>query len=81
MSVLESLPLIRLPESWPLPVVATLAMASLAALDLVGAYAAKEWAEQQNTLALLLGAALLAVARTLQPDEVNGRLRLLAEPA
>lgn len=56
MSVLESLPLIRLPESWPLPVVATLAMASLAALDLVGAYAAKEWAEQQNTLALLLGA-------------------------
>ena len=27
------------------------------------------------------GAALLAVARTLQPDEVNGRLRFLAEPA
>jgi predicted NBD/HSP70 family sugar kinase len=27
------------------------------------------------------GAALLAVARTLAPDEVNGRLRFLAEPA
>ncbi|WP_377641866.1 hypothetical protein [Oryzobacter terrae] len=56
MAVLDQLPLIRLPEHWPLPVVATLAMAALAGLDLVGAYAAKEWAEQKNTLALVLGA-------------------------
>ncbi|WP_392542445.1 hypothetical protein [Oryzobacter telluris] len=56
MAVLDSLPLIRLPESWPLPVVATLAMAALAGLDLVGAFAAKQWAEEKNTLALVLGA-------------------------
>ena len=56
MAMLETLPLIRLPESWPLPVVATLAMAALAGLDLLGAYAAKEWAEQGNTLALGIGA-------------------------
>ena len=56
MALLDQLPLIRLPEAWPLPVVATLAMVALAGLDLVGAYAAKEWAEQKNTLALVLGA-------------------------
>lgn len=56
MALLDQLPLIRLPETWPLPVVATLAMAALAGLDLIGAYAAKEWAEQKNTLALVLGA-------------------------
>lgn len=56
MATLDHLPLIRLPESWPLPVVATLAMAALAGLDLAGAYAAKEWAEQRNTLALVVGA-------------------------
>lgn len=56
MAVLESLPLIRLPESWPLPVVATLCMVALAGLDLLGAIAAKEWAEKQNTVALALGA-------------------------
>lgn len=55
MSVLDHLPLLRLPEGWPLPVVATLAMAALAGLDLVGAYAAKQWAEEKNTLALVLG--------------------------
>lgn len=55
MAVLESLPLLRLPESWPLPVVATLCMAALAGLDLLGALAAKEWAERQNTVALALG--------------------------
>lgn len=55
MAVLESLPLLRLPESWPLPVVATLCMAALAGLDLLGAIAAKEWAERQNTVAIALG--------------------------
>ncbi len=61
MAVLETLPLIRLPDSWPLPVVATLCMAALAALDLLGAIAAKEWAERQSTLALGLGALAFVV--------------------
>ena len=61
MAMLETLPLIRLPDSWPLPVVATLCMAALAALDLVGAFAAKEWAEKQSTVALGLGALAFVV--------------------
>ena len=56
MAALESLPLIRLPESWPLPVVAALCMAALAGLDLLGAVAAKEWAERQDLAALAFGA-------------------------
>jgi len=56
MAMLDALPLLKLPASWPLPVVATLCMAALAALDLFGAFAAKEWAEKQNTVALGLGA-------------------------
>ncbi len=39
-----TVPLLRLPESVPAPVIATVAMAALAGLDLVGALAAKEWA-------------------------------------
>ena len=53
---LDALPLLKLPSSWPLPVVATICMAALAALDLFGAFAAKEWAEGKNTLALGAGA-------------------------
>ena len=56
MAMLEALPLLKLPASWPLPVVATVCMGALAALDLFGAFAAKEWAEKQNTVALGLGA-------------------------
>ncbi len=56
MAALDALPLLKLPSSWPLPVVATLCMAALAALDLFGAYAAKEWAESKNTAALAVGA-------------------------
>ena len=56
MSVVDALPLLKLPGSWPLPVVATLCMSALAALDLVGAFAAKEWAEKQNPAALAVGA-------------------------
>lgn len=55
MAALDVLPLIKLPASWPLPVVATLAMAALAGLDLLGAIAAKEWAERQNVTAIALG--------------------------
>ena len=61
MAMLDTLPLIRLPESWPVPVVATLCMAALAGLDLIGAIAAKEWAEKQSTLALGLGALAFVV--------------------
>ena len=59
MSALPALPLIRLPSDWPLPVVATLAMA--AGLDLLGAMAAKEWAERHNTAALGFGLLAFAV--------------------
>ena len=55
MAALDVLPLIKLPASWPVPVVATLAMAALAGLDLLGAIAAKEWAERQNVTAIALG--------------------------
>ena len=54
---MSALPLLRLPDSWPLPVVATLAMAVLAGLDLAGAYAAKAWAEKGSGPALGLGVA------------------------
>ena len=56
MATLDALPLLRLPTTWPLPVVATLCMAALAGLDLVGAFAAKEWAENRSAVALGLGA-------------------------
>ena len=56
MATLDALPLLKLPASWPLPVVATLCMGALAALDLFGAFAAKEWAESKNTMALGVGA-------------------------
>ena len=56
MAMVDALPLLKLPASWPLPVVATLCMGALAALDLFGAFAAKEWAEKQNSVALGLGA-------------------------
>ncbi len=55
MSALDVVPLIKLPSSWPLPVVATLAMAALAGLDLLGAIAAKEWAVRHESVALGLG--------------------------
>ena len=45
MSAHELFPLIRVPAGWPVPVIATVAMVLLAALDLAGAVAAKEWAE------------------------------------
>ena len=55
MAALDVIPLLKLPASWPLPVVATVAMAALAGLDLLGAIAAKEWAERQNVTAIALG--------------------------
>lgn len=54
-------PLIRLPESWPVPFSATLAMVCLATLDLLGAVFAKEWADHGGWRALLLGAGAFLV--------------------
>jgi hypothetical protein len=56
MAMLDALPLIKLPSTWPVPVVATLSMAALAGLDLFGAFAAKEWVETKNSAALGVGA-------------------------
>ncbi len=61
MSTIRSLPLLPVPESWPLPVVAVLAMAALAGLDLLGAVAAKEWAERGSLLALAGGVTAFVV--------------------
>ncbi|RKT79799.1 hypothetical protein DFJ68_3277 [Terracoccus luteus] len=61
MGVTDVLPLIKAPESWPVPVVATLAMVALAGLDLGGAVLAKEWAEQGSVRALVVGAGTFLV--------------------
>jgi hypothetical protein len=50
--------LIRAPQSWPQPLVAVLAMALLAALDLAGAVAAKEGVERRSPAIAGLGAVL-----------------------
>ncbi len=61
MSVTDVFPLIKAPEAWPVPVVATLAMVCLAGLDLAGAVLAKEWAENGSVRALVLGAGAFLV--------------------
>jgi hypothetical protein len=61
MSTADVFPLIKAPEGWPVPVVATLAMVLLAALDLVGALFAKEWADNGSVRALVLGAGAFVV--------------------
>jgi hypothetical protein len=61
MSVTDLFPLIKAPEAWPVPVVATIAMVCLAGLDLVGALFAKEWAENGGIRALVLGAGAFVV--------------------
>ena len=61
MSTADVFPLIKAPEAWPVPVVATLAMVLLAGLDLVGALFAKEWAEHGGVRALVLGAGAFVV--------------------
>ena len=61
MSTADVFPLIKAPEAWPVPVVATLAMVLLAALDLVGALFAKEWADNGSVRALVLGAGAFVV--------------------
>ena len=53
--------LIKAPDAWPVPVVATLAMVLLAGLDLAGALFAKEWAENGSIRSLVLGAGAFLV--------------------
>ncbi|WP_076260117.1 hypothetical protein [Intrasporangium flavum] len=55
MSVTDVFPLIKVPDAWPVSVVATLAMVCLAGLDLAGAVFAKEWASHGSVRALVLG--------------------------
>ena len=55
MAALDVIPLMKFPASWPVPVVASVAMAVLAGLDLLGAIAAKEWAERQSIAAIAFG--------------------------
>jgi hypothetical protein len=43
--LISALPLVKAPETWPLPLVAVSAMFLLAVLDFAGALAAKEWAD------------------------------------
>lgn len=57
MSAHHLFPLIKVPDGWPVPIIATVAMICLAALDLAGALAAKEWADNGNLRAMVLGAA------------------------
>lgn len=61
MSVTELFPLIKAPAGVPVPVIATIAMVLLAALDLAGAVAAKEWADNGTVRGLVLGSASFLV--------------------
>ncbi len=59
--LVEALPLLRAPQSWPLPLVAGICMAALAGLDFAGALAAKEWADHKGVGWLLLGVGCFVV--------------------
>ncbi len=61
MSTLDFLPLLKAPESWPTWLVGAIAMLALAALDVAGALAAKQWAATSGVVPLLLGAAAFLV--------------------
>jgi hypothetical protein len=61
MSSFDLVPMLRAPEGWPAAVVATVAMVALAGQDLVGAFAAKEWAEHRSPVPMLLGVATFGV--------------------
>ncbi len=55
MSTFDLIPMIKLPTSWPTWLIGSAAMLTLAALDLVGALAAKEWATRSSPLPLAIG--------------------------
>ena len=50
--------MIKMPESWPQPLVAVIAMIMLAMLDLGGAFAAKEAVERRSSAFAVLGVVL-----------------------
>ena len=47
--------MVQAPAAWQAPLVATIAKVALAGLDLVGAVAAKEWAQSSSLLQLAAG--------------------------
>ena len=55
VTAMDVVPMLKLPSTWPFVLNATIAMAGLAALDLVGAYAAKEWMLHRSASMLGLG--------------------------
>lgn len=55
MSSFDLVPMLKAPDGWPGAVVATVAMVALAALDLAGAFAAKEWVERRSPVPMVLG--------------------------
>jgi hypothetical protein len=61
MVSIDPLPLIKVPSSWPVPLVAAIAMVALATIDLLGAVAAKEWVLQRQPSAPVLGLAAFVV--------------------
>jgi hypothetical protein len=54
-AMISALPLVKAPDTWPLPLVAGAAMLALAVLDFAGALAAKEWADGGSPRWLLAG--------------------------
>ena len=61
MSSVDFVPMLRAPEGWPVALVATIAMVALAGLDLLGAFAAKEWAQHRSPVPMLVGLAAFGV--------------------
>ena len=59
--MVPDIPLIPLPDRWPTPVVATLAMVALAALDLGGALLAKSWLEHRTPALFAAGVAVFGL--------------------
>lgn len=55
--MIDVLPMIKAPSTWPTWLVGAVAMLLLAALDLVGAVAAKEWATRAGVVPFAVGAA------------------------
>jgi hypothetical protein len=54
-AMISALPLVKAPETWPMPLVAGAAMLALAVLDFAGALAAKEWADGGSPRWLVAG--------------------------
>ena len=52
---IPTIPTIPIPQRWPFPVVATLAMLALAVLDIVGALLARAWLADRSLLVFIAG--------------------------